>query len=229
VDTPQILDVSRRLSAALSPADLDATLANITAAAVEVLPQVTSASITVRHADGRLETSAPTDPRLLELDAAQYELQEGPCYNAAVDAAHVAAPYLASDDRFPRYAPVAVSYGIQAQAGVRLFDTTRSSGALNLYAVEPGAFQDFDDLSELFAHHSGMALAYAQHVDNLETAIQSRQLIGQAVGIVMERYQLDDARGFALLARLSSHENIKLREIAQRVIDDTNKTTGVQG
>src|SRR4051794_10724587 len=117
VDASQILDISRRLSAALSPADLDVTLANITSAAVEVLPQVKYASITVKHADGRLETFAPTHDLIREIDAAQYELQEGPCYQAAVETSHLEAPRLAEDSRFPRYGPVAVSYGIQAQAG----------------------------------------------------------------------------------------------------------------
>jgi hypothetical protein len=221
VDPSQILEISQRLSAALSPADLDATLANITAAAVEVLPQVKYASITVKHADGKLETFAPTDDVITEIDAAQYELQEGPCYQAAVETVHLEAPHLADDTRFPRYAPVAVSFGIQAQAGIRLFDTPKSNGALNLYSEDAGAFQDFDTVSQLFTHQSAVALAYARHVANLESAIKTRQLVGQAVGIMMERHQLDDARAFAFLARLSSHENIKLRDIAQRIVDET--------
>jgi GAF domain-containing protein len=221
VKSDQLLDISRHLSAALTPADLDGTLGNITAAAVEVLPEVAYSSITVRHADGRLETFAPTDEVLRDIDGAQYELQEGPCYESAVETVHVTAPFLADDARFPRYAPIAVSVGIQGQAGIRLFDAPKSQGALNLYAREPGAFQDFEALSDLFAHQSAMAIAHARHIGNLESAIESRQLIGQAVGVVMERYQLDDARAFAFLARLSSHENIKLRAVAQRLMDES--------
>jgi hypothetical protein len=226
VDTSELLDASRRLSAALTPADLDKTLAQITAAAVEVLPEVSYASITVKHGDGRLETFAPTDKILCDIDAAQYELQEGPCYESATDSVHVTAPHLAEDERFPRYAPVAVATGIQAQAGVRLYDARDSNGALNLYSEQVGAFQDFDALSELFAHQSATALAYAREIDDLKSAVESRQLIGQAVGVVMERFKLDDARAFAFLARLSSHQNIKLRVIAKRLIDETNKGIG---
>ncbi len=228
MDASQILEISRRLSAALTPADLDETLANITAAAVEVLPEVKYASISVKHADGRLETFAPTDAVILDVDAAQYELQEGPCYEAAVDTVHVEASHLADDTRFPRYAPVATSLGIQAQAGIRLFDAPSSNGALNLYSEEPGAFQSFAAVSQLFAHQSAVALAYARHVDNLENAIRSRQLIGQAVGIVMERHRLDDARAFAFLTRLSSHENVKLRDIAQRIVTENKLGTRPQ-
>jgi hypothetical protein len=214
----RLLDASRRLTAALGPAGLDATLANITGAAVEVLPDVQLASITVRHADGRLETYAPSDELLRELDAAQYELHEGPCYEAATDSVHVTAPNLAADPRFPRYAPVAADAGIRAQAGLRLFDARGAEGALNLYSRRVGAFADLGTLGDLFAHQSAMALEYARHVDNLEQAIQSRQLIGQAVGVVMERYQLDEARAFAVLTRLSQERNVKLRLIAEELM-----------
>jgi hypothetical protein len=88
-----MLQASRRLAESLAPGDLDQTLARITAAAVEVLPDVAYASFTVKHADGTLETFAPTDDLLLGLDAAQYDLQEGPCYHAAVDEVHVAAAW----------------------------------------------------------------------------------------------------------------------------------------
>jgi hypothetical protein len=223
VDPTELLEISRRLSAALTPADLDQTLSAITSAAVEVLPDVRYASITVKHADGRLQTFAPTDEVITELDAAQYDLQEGPCYEAAVETAHFTAPYLADDARFPHYAPIAASRGMQAQAGIRLFDADRANGALNLYAEKPGVFEDFDAVSELFAHQATVALGYARLVDNLEQAIQTRQLIGQAVGLVMERYQLDDARAFAFLTRLSSHQNIKMRDLARRMVEESGE------
>lgn len=214
---------SRRLSEALAPGDLDRTLDRITQAAVEVLPQVELASITVKHAGGQLQTYAPTDPVLLDLDAAQYELQEGPCYEAAVDTVHVFAPHLAEDPRFPRYAPVAVAAGIEAQAGLRLFDAGGSQGALNLYAPRAGAFTDIDAVAELFAHQSAMAIAYAREITQLREAVATRQLIGQAVGVAMERFELDEARAFGFLARLSQDNNVKLREVARRLLEETNE------
>src|SRR4051812_48521607 len=105
MDADRLLDISRQLSAALTPADLDKTLANVTAAAVEVLPDVAHASISVLPGDGRLETFAPTAELIRDVDAAQYELREGPCYQAAVEGARFTAPHLAEDTRFPRYAP----------------------------------------------------------------------------------------------------------------------------
>lgn len=216
----EFVEVSRRLRAALTPADLDETLANITAAAVQALPDVTYASITVKHADGRLETVAPTDDLIVDLDAAQYRFQEGPCYEAAVETVHVTSPHLAEDPRWPRYAPLAVSTGVQAQAGLRLFDAKSSQGALNLYAVEPGVFEDLGSLGQLFSHQAAMALEYARQITQLQEAVQTRQRIGQAVGVVMHRYDLDEARAFAFLTRMSSTSNTKLRVVAERIIED---------
>ncbi|ADB34808.1 ANTAR domain protein with unknown sensor [Kribbella flavida DSM 17836] len=214
-----LIETAQRLAKALTPGDLDHTLRQITTAAVEVLPEVRWASITVLHSDGRLETVAPTDDMLLEVDAAQYKLREGPCYQAAVDSAHVTAPDLATDQRFPRYGGIALDHGIHAQAGIRLFDAARSQGALNLYSSAAGAFKDFESLSRLFAHQSATAIAYAQEIQNLNEAMHTRRTIGQAVGIVMERYKLTDQRAFAFLTRLSQDHNVKLRRVAQELVN----------
>jgi hypothetical protein len=219
MDTDKLLSTSLRLRAALTPADLDETLAQITAAAVEVLPEVQYSSITIKHADGRLETFAPTDDLLREVDAEQYELQEGPCYEAAVDTVHITAPNLSADSRFPRYAPIAGSAGLRAQAGIRLFETKASNGALNLYSQRVGAFENLGVLGELFAHQSAMALEYAREITNLKQAVETRQLIGQGVGIVMERFGLDEARAFGFLTRLSQDNNIKIRDIARELVN----------
>ncbi len=218
MDKTEFLEVSRHLRATLPPAELDQTLAKITAAAVEALPDVRFASITVKHADDRLETVAPTADLLKPLDAAQYELREGPCYYAAVRSVHVASPDLAADQRFPKYATVAVAAGIHAQAGLQLFDGKKSQGALNLYSEDVGAFADFGAVGELFAHQAAMALDYAREIDNLRQAVHSRGVVGQAVGILMERLRLDDARAFAFLVRLSQQENVKVRVLAEDLV-----------
>jgi hypothetical protein len=227
MDDNRLLDAARRMADGLDPSDLDRTLQQITAAAVEVLPNVQYSSITVRHADGRLVTSAPTDDLLLRIDAVQYELHEGPCYEAATNTSHVISSNLGADERFPRYGPAAVEHGVRAQVGVRLFDTSSSQGALNLYSTRVGAFDDITTLSALFAHQAGVAIAYAQHVDNLEQAVRTRTTIGQAVGIVMERYRLDDERAFAFLARLSQQRNVKLRVVAEELIAEVGQRGSV--
>jgi hypothetical protein len=214
----RLVDAARRLSKTLTPGDLDHTLSRITQAAVEVLPGVQYASITILHADGRLETAAPTDDMLLGIDAAQHQLREGPCYEAAVDTVHVIAVNLAADQRFPRYAAVAVAAGIRAQAGLSLFDAPKSRGALNLYSHNVGAFEDLGSLGDLFAHQSATSIRYAHEIHNLNQALETRRMIGQAIGVVMERYKLTDKRAFAFLTRLSQHGNVKLHRVAQQIV-----------
>lgn len=216
-------DNMRRLAEALKPGDFDATLESITSAAVEVLPDVEYASITVKHADDSIDTVAPTDPLVLDLDGRQYELKEGPCYDAAVSTAHVISPDLESDDRFPKYGPYVVSKGIRAQAGLRLFDAPASQGALNLYSHDVGAFEDFTTVAELFAHQAAVAIGYAREIADLNDAIRTRTTIGQAVGIIMERYELNDERAFAFLTRLSQHSNVKLRLVAAEIVADVER------
>ena len=223
MDNARLIEAAQQLSRTLTPGDLDHTLSRITAAAVEVLPDVEYASITVKHSDGRLETVAPTDDVLWGVDAAQYELQEGPCYQAATDSVHVISPDLAVDERFPKYAQSAVAAGIRAQMGVRLFDAPKSQGALNLYALTPGAFENLSSLGELFRHQSAMAIEYANEIQNLQEALHTRRTIGQAVGILMERYTLTDQRAFAFLTRLSQHGNTKLRRLAEQLVADVER------
>jgi GAF domain-containing protein len=221
MENEPVLRLARDLAERLKPAELDATLEQVTDAAVRLLPNVQFSSITVLTPDG-LRTVAPTDERLVRVDDAQYRLQEGPCFEAATDAAHVVCSDLRSDRRFPRYGPVAVDEGIRAQIGVRLFDAPRSQGALNLYSTRVGAFDDNSALSAFFAHQAGQAVAYANEISSLQEAVRTRTLIGEAIGLVMERFGLSDERAFAFLKRLSSHRNVKIRSIARELVDEAN-------
>lgn len=218
-DGMSLLDTAAGLSKHLGPGDLDATLSGITAAAVELIPDVVFASVTVRHAD-RLETVNATDDSLLVLDEKQYALQQGPCYDAATDRAQVVSPDLENDDRFPHYGPAAVERGILAQAAFRLFERNTTQGALNLYSDRKGAFENLDDVAALFRSHAGMAIAYSYEVSSLQEALETRTTIGKAMGIVMERYQLNDERAFAFLTRLSQHRNVKLRLVAEELVSE---------
>ena len=213
-----VIDTVNRLARTLTSGDLDQTLRSITAGAVDVLSDVEQASITVLHEDGSLATVAETADVILDVDRRQYELGEGPCYQAAVERSHVVSTDLSSDDRFPRYAAYAVQTGFAAQAGIRLFDATRGRGALNLYSSRVGAFDDLDMLSALFVSQATVALSYAGEVSNLQAAATNRATIGKAVGIVMERYELTDDRAFAFLTRVAQYRNVKLLLVAQETV-----------
>jgi hypothetical protein len=217
-DEPSLLEIANSLAVSLGPGDLDETLSRITAAAVKLIPHVTYASITVRHHDDRLETVSPTDHALELLDEKQYALREGPCYDAATDRAQVVSDDLGTDPRYTNYGPLAVAAGIYSQAAFRLFERNGTEGALNVYSTDRSAFSDLDGVAALFRSQAGIAVAYAHEVQSLTEALETRATIGKAMGIVMERYRLNDERAFAFLTRLSQHRNVKLRRVAEEMV-----------
>lgn len=113
---------------------------------------------------------------------------------------------------------MAVSTGVRAQAAFRLFDHNDKQGALNLYSTTRGAFENVEDAAVLFRSQAAVAISYAHEITNLNEALETRTTIGQAVGIVMERYQLNEERAFAFLTRLSQHRNVKLRRVAEEMV-----------
>lgn len=213
-----MLGTAEELRARLVPGDLDATLQAITTAAKDLVPGVQDASVSMRRSDGRLESYAMTGQTIALLDQRQSELREGPCYDTLAAASSVVSEDLLADQRYPRFGPVAAAHGIRALAGVRLFENAQTVGALNLYSREVGAFEDLGVLTRLFSSQAAVALAYSLEIEGLHEAMRSRALIGQAVGIVMERYQLSDQQAFAFLTRLSQHGNVKLRRVAEELI-----------
>jgi GAF domain-containing protein len=213
-----VVGAAEALRARLVPADLDATLHAITTAAVELVPGVHEASVSMRRSDGTLQSYAMTGEVISLLDECQAELREGPCYDSTSTGSVVVAEDLRQDPRYPRFGPFAAGHGIRSLAGVRLFENARAVGALNLYSREVGAVGDADVLTRLFASQAGIALTYSVEIQGLHEAMQSRARIGQAVGIVMERYQLSDQQAFAFLTRLSQQGNTKLRRIAEELI-----------
>ena len=216
----QTEDTLRELAERLTPADFDATLTTITTAAVELLPHVDYASLTVRHLDGTVLSYATTDDILVDLDRTQDELREGPCYYEITESPHVISRDLRVDPRFPTFGQAAVEVGILSQAGLRLFKTGRAVAALDLYSTQIAAFEDLTRLDRLFAHQAATALNYARELDNLHEALQTRTVIGQAVGILMERFGLEDQQAFAYLTRLSSTQHVKLRQLAEEIVAD---------
>lgn len=195
------------------------------ASAADNIPGADFVSISVRSPDGPLCTVASTDPVAEQADSLQYELREGPCYAAVTRERFVLANDLASATQFPDYGPKAVALGIGAQAGIRLFHKKETAG-LNLYARTAGVFdRSTVQFAELFATQAAALLGYAEQVEQLSEALHTRTDIGTAVGIVMERYGIDRHRAFAFLARCSQNRNIKVRVLAQQVVNGTFRST----
>jgi hypothetical protein len=132
---------------------------------------------------------------------------------------------LAADIRWPRYAPAAANLGIGAQMGVDLHPPGKGRAALNLYSFQPQRFVDAVEVAEIFAAHASMMLGYTRQMDQMEFALGTRKVIGQALGIVMERYGIDEEKAFQFLTRTSRDSNVKLRVVAGEIVGEVNQRT----
>src|SRR3954453_22167101 len=179
-------------------------------------------SIIDRH--DRIQTKAATDALVWELDRLQYDLGEGPGVSAMREVPVVAVPHADRDQRWPRYMPEAVRAGLRSQLAVRLFlDDEGTMGGLNLYSTTHDTLDpDAESIADLFATHAAIALGRAREIANLHEALHSRKLIGQAIGVLMERYGMDEDHAFAFLVGASSHDNVKLRDVAKHLVDEAN-------
>jgi GAF domain-containing protein len=212
---------SRTLSVQQS---LEETLDVIVQVARDSIPGFDHVGISTLDKHGKAETRAGTDQLVWELDAVQYGLDEGPCVDSLHQASVVTAPDIRCDQRWPRYVPQAVEHGVQSQLAVKLsLDDRQTIGGLNLYSTSTAEIDpEAEHVAELFAAHASIALGHANDREHLNEALHSRKVIGQALGIVMERYRIDEDRAFAFLVRASSTSNLKLRDIAQELVDQGN-------
>ncbi|WP_374108817.1 GAF and ANTAR domain-containing protein [Pseudonocardia sp. ICBG1293] len=216
--------------ALLASGSVASVLARVVAAVRRVVPGAEMVSVTLRDDDGRFHTPVETAPAASSIDEAQYDSGRGPC----VEAARADGPALAfSDDlgaetRWPEFARASVGHGFHSVLAVSLVpdaEPPRLPGALNVYAAAPGAFTADDrDRLVLLSTHASLALATCVAVSNaglqetqLRQAIASRDVIGQAKGILMARRGLTAEEAFDVLRRTSQDLNVKLVELAGTV------------
>jgi GAF domain-containing protein len=191
--------------------------------AARSLPGIDHVGITIAGSDGTLETKAASDAFVWELDELQYELEEGPCLHAIANETVTTVEWAGRDERWPQFLPRAVAKGLRSQMGMRIFTDEATLGGLNMYStssdtIDPAAVH----MAELFAAHASLTLGHARREEHLSTALRTRKVIGQAIGILMERHDLDEDGAFAFLTRVSSHTNVKLRKVAQEIVDRRN-------
>ena len=171
----------------------------------------------------RILTPAASTQKLRELDELQYELGEGPCRESIRSHATIIIEDLHTDPRWPKWGHVmSEQLGIRSSLSFRLFTRPDDTwGALNVYSCTPSSFTEQDVLhGQVIAAMSAVVLARSINDEHLARALETRTVIGQATGMVMERYGLDAQTAFNVLRRLSSQDNRKLRDLAQQVVAD---------
>lgn len=177
--------------------------------------------ITLVNARGRsFTTVGATHDLVIEADDLQYRLREGPCVDATVESKLVTSAHLATDERWPTWGPQARALGFNSVMSAALHSRGRRIGALNLYGAQEASFSREDVvLAELFARQGALALGYARSEEGLREALETRTVIGQAQGLLMERFQIDGDRAFAALRRFSQQNNIKLKILCRQLVE----------
>jgi hypothetical protein len=221
----QFAELTRRLLQASTVADV---LTQVVHATHAVLPDAHMVSVTLRSDDGQLHTPVDTDPVARELDDLQQTYREGACFEASREPgpAYVHSPDLRGESNWPRYGPSAAERGYLSVLSTALLpDVTppRLSGALNVYSTAAGKLGDDTTRAQtlLLATHAALALAGTRAVQlaelreaHLRRALDTRDMIGQAKGILMQRRGLTAEEAFDLLRRTSQDLNVKLAELA---------------
>ncbi|WP_089959717.1 ANTAR domain-containing response regulator [Lentzea xinjiangensis] len=217
-----------QLTALLLNADTVAeALEHVVRATFAVVPDADVVSVTLRSADGILHTPVETDPIGAELDRLQNRYGHGPCLEAAQEAmAYKHSGDLAGEPAWPRFGPAAAKLGFASVLSTSLVPDAvppRLSGALNIFSRQRGKLGDdvVRDRALLLATHASLALAHTEAVRlaelqeaQMRRAVDSRDVIGQAKGILMQRRGIGADEAFDLLRRMSQDLNVKLAELA---------------
>jgi GAF domain-containing protein len=172
------------------------------------------------HGKHHIETAAATDPIVAKLDAMQMEVGEGPDVSVIADRLGVIVGDTRTEQRWPEWAARVYDAGIRSLMSVRMYTDDETIGTLNAYSRHAEAF-DIDDqaVAHVLARHAAVALGNARKIENLWLAVDARKRIGQAQGILMERFDLTADQAFAVLLRYSQDNNMKLRVVADRLVE----------
>jgi ANTAR domain len=197
--------------------------------AVATIPGVDAGSISITE-HGRIETRHPSTEAIGKLDHTQSELYEGPCISAIDDPPEngiVVAQDFAGEDaqRWPRFAPRAVEAGYRSLMSTQLTADGGPRAALNLYSATAHAFDEHARvLAGLFGIQAALLLYGADTAHHLQKAVDSRDRIGQAKGILMERFSLDDEAAFQMLVKSSQDTNMKLTDVARWLTSEVGES-----
>jgi GAF domain-containing protein len=157
---------------------------------------------------------------MFKLDELQMRYLEGPCVRAALAEIVVRTDDFRKETKWPNYSPKVVELGVLSGLSFKLYTSSQTAGALNLFSLRENAFDaEAESVGAVLAAHAAAAILASRQSEQLESALSTRDRIGQAKGIIMERYDVDDVAAFAMLRTLSQDSNTKLVDVAARVIE----------
>jgi GAF domain-containing protein len=212
-----------RLALELHDADgVEETIDTVVQFALQAL-NCSYAGVALTTKGGRPQVAAVTDPVVADVYDLQLDSSVGPLVTVLRERTTVFIRDTSADGRWPEWAAKVAALGVRSVLDVPLLTgsgNTRIVGVLGLYSPEPDAFSTDDEaIAHVLARHAAVAVASARHDETMTSAVDARKLVGQAMGILMERFDVDSDRAFAILRRYSQDNNIKLRDVAQQLID----------
>jgi GAF domain-containing protein len=205
-----------------SDTDSDTVIAELAEHAAVEIPGAQYAGVTVTRNAKHIDTPAATHKWPILLDEIQQRHREGPCLTAAWEEKTIHVADLETDERFPLYRRDALEQTpIRSVMAFQMFIAGETMGALNVYAEQPHAFsQTSRDMGLIFAAHSSVAWNAARRDEQFKRALASRDMIGQAKGMIMERYGVDAVQAFEVLRKLSQDSNVPLVQVATELVTD---------
>ncbi len=200
--------------------DSDTVVAELAEHAAVEIPGAEYAGVTVTRNAKNIDTPAATHKWPILLDEIQQRHREGPCLTAAWEEKTIHVANLATDERFPLYSrDVLEQTPIRSVMAFQMFIAGETMGALNVYAEESHAFgQESRAIGLIFAAHSSVAWNAARRDEQFKRALASRDTIGQAKGMIMERYSVDAVQAFEVLRKLSQDSNVPLVKVATELV-----------
>lgn len=211
----RLSDLARELQ---HGSDTETVLAGIVHAALELVPHAAHASVSLVTPHRTIDSRAASSDLPRRVDALQSETGQGPCLDASYDERIVSVKDLGTDARWPAFSRQAVSLGARSMLSFQLFVDGHHLGALNLFGDDAGVFDsESERIGALVAAHAAVAVAGSRQVSQLTEALDTRDLIGQAKGILMERFKITAQEAFLLLSQASSELNLKLRSVAEQL------------
>ena len=225
-DYEAIYRVSAELSKLLyRQTPLETILNGIGTLAVAVIPACEEAGVTLED-KGKIVARTTTGETARAVNAYQYDIDEGPCLQASKSGEKVLIKDMNTDARWPRFASFAHNHGVRSSYSIPLRAEGESLGVLNLYSTSSSFGPPDEEIGAMFAREATDAVRHSaafgktrELIDNLNAALESRSVIGAAVGIAMHRENISMAIAFDKLVELSQTENMKLRDLAKRITE----------
>jgi GAF domain-containing protein len=235
-DSPRLHDAPQRLeeltavlaqmgAVVLSAETIDTTIELVTTLAAETIPDTSGAGVTLVDARGKRSVAA-SDPLVERADALQYEFDSGPCLTAWRDQVTVRIDDTGDETRWPQWTAAVAELDLRAMLSVPLVTSGTAIGAIKVYSGQPAAYNArAEHVLELFARQAAILLSNTQALADarrlsaqLTEALSSRDVVGQAKGVLMAQGAASDQAAFAMLVAASQRSNTKLTEVARRVV-----------